>query len=98
MPTSEPPSSHEQATESDSLTTTIAIAILPPNALEVHIRPAFRQFDEVERIFVHLGGSRADVVFADIDSVKRTSQAYAERPLRAREREFVFPKHENHGG
>lgn len=75
---------------------TITLANLPPNTLRTDIRPIFQRFGEVQRIIMSPGGTRADVIFADADGVKRTLHAYAEQPLFVREREaIVFRKCSN---
>jgi hypothetical protein len=67
----------------------ITLASLPPNTLKVDIRPVLQRFGEVKRIFVHPGGRRADVAFADVHGVRRTLHAYAEKPLRVRGKEII---------
>jgi hypothetical protein len=98
-PIFEPPHSHEQATDTDSSstsTTTITIASLPLNTNKADIRPIFQRFGEIERIFVHLGGKRVDVVYVDVEGVKRALHAYAEQPLYVRGQMIdVFRKQED---
>ena len=76
---------------------TIALVGLPPGTLKTDVRLVFQLFGEVRRIFFHPGGRRADVVFADVEGVRRSLHAYAERPLSVRGREIlVSRKHHAH--
>lgn len=99
-PIFDPPRPHEEATETDSSssssssTTTITVASLPPNTHKPDIRSIFQRFGEITRISIHLGGNRADVVYADAHGVRRALHAYAEQPLHVRGRAIdVFRKH-----
>ena len=74
---------------SGSGSTTIALGGLRSNTLKTDIRLVFQPFGEVKRILVHRGGRNADVVFADVESVRRALHAYAEQPLHVRGREVV---------
>ena len=81
---------------SSSSSTTIAVGALPPDTLKTDIRSVFQPFGEVKRIFVHPGGRRADVVFADVESVRRALHAYAEEPLCVRGHEVVVFRRGHH--
>jgi hypothetical protein len=85
----------QQASKTDSSTTTITLASLPPNILKADIRRVLQRCCEVMRTFVHLGVRRADVAFVDVDSVERTLLAYAGQPLRLRGEIMVFRRHAN---
>ncbi|KAI9435437.1 hypothetical protein H4582DRAFT_2130446, partial [Lactarius indigo] len=54
----------EDVSETDS-SATITLENLPPNTYKVDIRPIFQRFGEVRRIIMGLGGTRADIIFAD---------------------------------
>jgi len=74
-----------------SSTTTITLTGLPPKTIKADVRSEsiFQCFGEVTRVFVQQDGRRADVVFADVHSVKCTLHAYAEKPRRLRSREII---------
>ncbi|KAH9054768.1 hypothetical protein EDB87DRAFT_1419965 [Lactarius vividus] len=76
----------EGGTDSSAI---ITLENLPPNTFKVDIRPIFQRFGEVRRIVLGLGGTRADIIFADAEGVKRTLHAYAEQPFFVRGREVV---------
>ena len=78
----------EEVVETDS-SMTVTLANLPQNTFKADIRPVFQHFGEVTRIIVRSGGTRADVVFADVHGVKRTLHAYAEQPLHVRGQEII---------
>ncbi|KAH9044961.1 hypothetical protein EDB83DRAFT_2406379 [Lactarius deliciosus] len=90
IPISDPRSSRIQEEEggTDS-SVTITLESLPPNTFKADIRPIFQRFGEVRRIVMGLGGTHADIVFADAQGVKRTLHAYAEQPFFVRGREVV---------
>jgi RNA recognition motif-containing protein len=79
----------ETGAGSGSVSTTIAVGSLPYNTIKPDIRNVFQPFGEVKRILVHRSGRNADVVFADVESVRRALHAYAEQPLRVRGHEIV---------
>ncbi|KAH9177213.1 hypothetical protein EDB89DRAFT_1519523 [Lactarius sanguifluus] len=90
IPISDPQSSRiqEEVGGTDS-SVTITLESLPPNTFKADIRPIFQRFGEVRRIIMGLGGTRADIIFADAQGVKRTLHAYAEQPFFVRGREVV---------
>lgn len=79
----------DAGSSSFSSSTTVAVGGLPPGTLKTDVRTVFQRFGEVTRVLVHAGGRRADVVFADVESVTRSLHAYAEQPLWVRGRSVV---------
>ncbi|KAH9178722.1 hypothetical protein EDB89DRAFT_972669 [Lactarius sanguifluus] len=53
---------------------TFTLENLPPNTFKADICPVFQRFGEVRRIVIGLGGTRADIIFAGPQGVKRTLQ------------------------
>ena len=89
---SEQEGNNNNATETDagsSGSTSIALTGLPPKTLKTDIRYVFQRFGEVRRVIVYPDDRRAEVVFADVDSVRRSLHAYAEQPLYVRGREIA---------
>lgn len=85
----------DKATKTDAgPSTTLELSGLPSNTLKTDIRYVFQRLGEIRRVFVR--GSRAEVMFADVDSVKRALHAYAERPFYVQGQEIaVFRKPSN---
>jgi hypothetical protein len=73
---------------------TITLSGLPPNTVKADIFLVLRRFGTIMRMYVLPDGRRADVVFSNVDGVKRALHAYAEQPLRIKGTEIVvFRKH-----
>ena len=87
-------SQHSSRTQKDTseidFSVTITLANLPPSTLKSDIRPVFQQFGEIQRVIVGPDGTRADIIFTDVQGVKRTLHAYAEEPFFVRGQEIVM--------